>query len=161
MQEMQRRCADWQEILQLLGYGFEELIKKGAARKKTALFASALVIALIIISLSLLVAQEHHKSNTYIESLKLENFKFPEKTKDNNFKIHYELSHKQMPGTKGIRTYINGISIYTNDSEAKFDGKNIDWIVHLKKKGIINFNVSLYHYDKLLDSRQHSINATA
>ncbi|MDP3765416.1 MAG: hypothetical protein Q8R04_02795 [Nanoarchaeota archaeon] len=143
------------------GHAFDNLIKKNVKKKKVALFAAASLLALILLSLTLFVAVEQHKEKEYTQNLTLENFEYPAKVKGNKFNIHYELSDKQMQGTKGLRTYINGTYVYTNDSEAKFDGKSIDWIVHLKKKGPINFNVSLYHYDNLLDSRQLSINVTA
>ena len=143
------------------GYGFEDKIKKSNARKKVVLIASASLIALILFYLSLLVVLEQHKSEKNFQNLTLENFEFPKKTNADRFRIHYELSKKKLEGENGLRTFINGTNVYTNDNEAKFDGKNIDWIVHLKKKGLINFNVSLYHYDKLLFSRQLSINATA
>ena len=125
------------------------------------MFAAISLLALVLLSLSFFVAVEQHKEKEHIQNLTLENFEYPAKVKGSKFNIHYELSDKQMQGTKGLRTYINGTYVYTNDNEAKFDGKSIDWIVHLKKKGPINFNVSLYHYDNLLDSRQLSINVTA
>ena len=143
------------------GHAFDGLIKKSVKKKKIALFAAASLLALILLSLTFFVAVEQHKEKEHIQNLTLENFEYPAKVKGSKFNIHYELSDKQMQGTKGLRTYINGNYVYTNDSEAKFDGKSIDWIVHLKKKGPISFNVSLYHYDKLLDSRQLSINVTA
>ncbi len=143
------------------GYAFEEKIKKGNKRKKIVLFAAASLIAVILFSLTLYVVQEQHKEKEYIQNLTLENFEYPAKVKGNKFNIHYELSKEKLPNIDGLRTFINGTDIYTDDSEAVFDGKNIDWIVHLKKKGLVSFNVSLYHHDKLLDSRQHSINVTA
>ena len=143
------------------GYGFQDLIKKRTAIKKVAAFALTSLIVLLLFSLTFLVALEQHEAEKYIEIVKLANFQFPEKTGTNSFHIHYELTEKKIPGLKGLRTYINGTGIYTNDNEAVFDGKNIEWIVHLKKKGIIQFNITLYHNNQLLDSRQYSINATA
>lgn len=139
------------------GFGFQEQIKKRIVRKKIAGIAVTSVISVILFSLTLLVALEQQETTKYINTVKLENFEFPEKTGSKSFHIHYELSEKRLPSIKSLKTYITGDDVYTIDDEASFDGKNIEWVVHIKRKGLIHFNVSLYDGDKLLDLRQFSV----
>ncbi len=138
------------------GTGFDEQIKKGIVRKKTALIAIACVFTLLLFSLTSLVAVEQHDANKYIDTVELQNFQFPEKTGTQSFHIHYELSEKRPHAAKGLKTFITG-DVYTNDKEAMFDGKNIEWVVHANKTGKVNFTVTLYDKSRLLDSRQFSI----
>lgn len=139
------------------GFGFQEQIKKRIALKKAAGITITSLITLILFSLSFLVAQEQQEAIKYINTVKLKNFEFPEKTGINRFHIHYELSEKRLPSVKDLKTYIEGEDVFTKDSEAVFDGKNIEWIVHTKKKGLVYFNVTLYDNNKLLDLRQFSV----
>lgn len=139
------------------GFGFQERIKKRIVGKKVAVIAITSVISLLLFSLTFLVAMEQQEADSYINTVELVNFEFPEKTGTNRFHIHYELSEKRLPGVKTLKTYIEGNDVYTKDSEAVFDGKNIEWIVHAKKKGLVYFNVTLYGNDKLLDKRQFSV----
>ncbi len=139
------------------GFGFQEQIKKRVVKKKIAAIAATSVITVILFSLTFLVAVEQHEASKYLETVKLENFEFPEKTGTDKFHIHYELSEKRLPSIKNLKTYITGEDVYTNDNEAIFDGKNIEWIVHAKKKGLVHFNVSLYDGDELLDLRRFSV----
>lgn len=103
------------------------------------------------------MALEQQEASKYVDTVKLENFEFPEKTAAQSFHIHYELSEKRLPNVKGLKTYITGNDVYTIDDEAAFDGKNIEWIVHVNRKGLVYFNVTLFDGDKLLDSRQFSV----
>ena len=115
------------------------------------------IITVLLFSLTFLVAVEQQEAKTYIGNVKLTNFEFPEKTGTDKFHIHYELSEKRLPGVKGLKTFIEGDDVFTKDSEAVFDGKNIEWIVHAKKKGLVYLNVTLYDDYKLLDKRQFSV----
>lgn len=142
------------------GFGFQEQIKKRVAIKKTAVIALTSVITLLLFSLTFLVAVEQQEAKKYIDNVKLTNFEFPEKISTNKFHIHYELSEKRLPGVKGLKTFIEGNDVYTKDSESVFDGRNIEWIVHAKKKGLVYFNVTLYDDDRLLDKRHFSVRVT-
>ena len=139
------------------GFGFQEQIKKRIVVRKAATIAATSVITVMLFSLTLLVAFEQREASKYISAVKLANFKFPEKTGANSFHIHYELSEKRLPGVKSLNTFIEGDDVFAKDSEGVFDGKNIEWIVHAKKKGLVNFNVTLYDGDKLLDLRRFSV----
>lgn len=143
------------------GFAFKDMIKKTGKWKKPIFTVAIGLVLVIAMYLTFFVAVEQQQKKTAIQNLTLVNFEFPATTKADRFHIHYELSEKKPLKIEGLKTFINGTYVYANDSEAKFDGKSIDWIVHLKKKGPIRFNVTLYHYDRLLDSRQLSINVTA
>ncbi len=139
------------------GFGFQEQIKKRIVRKKLAVIAATSVITVLLFSLTLLVGLDAQEATQYKNTVKLVNFEFPEITGTNSFHIHYELSEKRLPSVKGLKTYINGSDVYTKDGESAFDGRNIEWVVHTKRKGLIYFNVTLYDGDRLLDSRQFSV----
>jgi len=100
---------------------------------------------------------EQQEADKYTKTVKLVNFEFPEKTGTDKFHIHYELSEKRLSNVKSLKTYITGDDVYTNDKESAFDGKNIEWVVHAKKKGLIHFNVSLYDGDELMDLREFNV----
>jgi len=143
------------------GFQFEDLVKKRIVSKKVAVFGLTSLFTLMALTLTSLVAVEQHEARNYVDNLRLVNFEFPDKIGSNSFKIHYELSEKRLPSVKGLSTFINGTDVYVNDNEAVFDGKNIDWIVHVKKKGLVYFNVSLYDDNRLLDLGQYSIDVAA
>jgi len=146
-----------QPFCNFCGFGFQEQIKRKVVRKKVAGIAITSAITVLLFSLTLLVAVEQQEAKKYVGSVKLINFEFPDKIGTDKFHIHYELSEKRLPSVKSLKTFIEGDDVFTKDSEAAFDGKNIEWIVHSKKKGLIYFNVTLYDHNKLLDKRQFSV----
>ena len=146
-----------QSYCNFCGFGFQEQIKKRVVRKKVLAIAVTSIITVMLFSLTLLVAVEQQDADKYLKTVKLVNFEFPEKTGTNKFHIHYELSEKRLSNIKSLKTYITGDDVYTNDKESAFDGKNIEWVVHTKKKGLVYFNVSLYDGDNLIDLKEFSI----
>jgi hypothetical protein len=139
------------------GNAFKALIKTKVKRKKLALIATVSVLTMLLFSLTFLVAEEQHEASQYLDEVELVNFEFRDKISINKFHIHFELSDKRLPSIKGLKTYITGDDVYTLDDEAIFDGRNIEWVVHAKRKGNITFNVALYNNEELLDSRQFSV----
>ena len=142
------------------GNVFEDMVKGKFLSKKPAVIASIAIISVLILSLTFLLAVEQHNNSKYVNNARLTNFSYPSRISGENFTIHYELSEKKPSGIKGIKTYINGTNVFVKDEEAVFDGKSIDWIVRVKKKGTANFNVTLYYKNKLLDSKQLNITRT-
>ncbi|MBI2138796.1 hypothetical protein HYU13_04355 [Candidatus Woesearchaeota archaeon] len=140
------------------GNADRQKLRKARFARKAAVFGISLGILALLSPLTLLVAQAH-QAEKYLEDVKLVNFMFPERTSIDRFHIHYELSEKKLPSVKSLNTYITGDDVYTIDNESAFDGKNIEWIVHAKRKGLINFNVSLYDNDKLIDFKEFRVEA--
>ncbi len=153
----QAHVSKGQSYCNFCGAGFQEQIKKRVVRKKVLAIAVTSVITVMLFSLTLLVAVEQQEAEEYLKTVKLTNFEFPEKTGTDKFHIHYELSEKRLSNIKSLKTYITGDDVYTNDKESAFDGKNIEWVVHAKKKGLIHFNVSLYDGDELMDLREFNV----
>lgn len=140
------------------GFEFEKITRKKHIRKKTVVIGATSIITLLVFSIGSLIALEQHEAKTYLDTVKLVNFEFPKKTGTPSFHIHYELSEKRPFAVKTLEGFITG-DVYTKDSESAFDGKNIEWVVHINNtnNNVAKFNVTLYDGEKLLDLHEFEI----
>jgi|TARA_B100001964_G_scaffold183608_1_gene203247 hypothetical protein len=126
-------------------------VKKRVRWKKVAVFGVTSLFTVLLLGVTFLVAQEQTEVSQYLGGVRLVDVSFPEQVQGGSFPIRYELSEERLPGVRGLQSFINGTEVVVVDDEGVFDGKTIQWIVHARNKGVVAFNVSLYHQGRLLD----------
>ncbi len=135
-------------------------IKKGSI--KLAFMASVLlIISISVLAFGYSITDKPSIFTTYASDsaeLKIANVIVPKVQSSQRFPIHYELSERvKLPTDRKLKTFVEGEDIVADEGLVNFDGKNINWRIHAKRKGIISFNITLYDGDQLLDSKQASI----